>query len=197
MTGEEQLRVLRMVQDGTIGADDAERLLQALGEVATPGEQEGRMAGPPDGQAAGKEWARPWARYPLIVGSLITALGAMVLAVGYASQPQGGSHVGGYIILGLGLLAVLGGIWLATGVWLRLRIADARTGRTQHHFEIPLPLGLTAWAVRVARPHVRGLDMTGLDEAILALREGLRSGQAMTIDVAESDDGERIQVSLG
>jgi len=61
---------------------------------------------------------------------------------------------------------------------------------------LPVPLTLASWAVRLTRPYVSRFDMAGLDEAILALRDTMRSGQVMTVDVSE-DDGERIDVSVG
>ncbi len=192
MTGEEQLRILKMVQNGTISAADAERLLEALGPEATgPGAS-------PTGEAI---LAQPgplphWERYPLVGGSLIVALAALLLALSYVSAPRGGSPVGAYVLLGFGLLFVLVGWWLARGTWLRIRIAHAQGGQPSFSFALPLPLGLAAWAVRLARPYVRQFDLTGVDELILALRDEARPGQLLSIDVAENE-GERIQVSLG
>ena len=40
-------------------------------------------------------------------------------------------------------------------------------------------------------------DTTGLDGVILALRDGLRSGQVMSIDVADHGGGERVELAVG
>lgn len=194
MTAEEQMSILRMVQEGTISAAEADRLLQALGAQTDVGEA-CSMRAPAERLAIG--WsAKSWVRYVLVAGSLLTALGATLLAAQYAS-PHRGSLTFGYIVLGMGLLTVLASVWLGQGAWLRIRIADARSGKEHHHIEIPLPLGLAAWAVSAARPFVRQFDLTGIDEAILALRDEARAGRAITIDVSERDDGEQVQLSLG
>jgi hypothetical protein len=60
-----------------------------------------------------------------------------------------------------------------------------------------LPLGLTAAAVRVARPYVPQLRDTAVDEAILGLREGLSGGEDIVIDVRDDEQGESVTIDFG
>jgi hypothetical protein len=62
---------------------------------------------------------------------------------------------------------------------------------------LPLPLGLAAAAVRLARPFVPQLRDTAVDEAMLALRDGLEGSEDITIDVQDDDQGESVQIDFG
>lgn len=185
MTSEEELKVLKMVEQGIISAAEGDRLLQAL---------RGEDSEAPTLPATPATPRRSLGRYLLIGGSLLAALGAVALAADYAGA--GGVRALEYLALGLGVLAALLGLWLVRAVWVRIRVSEGE-GRRAFSLALPVPLRLASWTVRVARPHVRGLDATGLDEAILALHESARAGQALSIDVDEGEGGERIQLSVG
>ncbi len=184
MTSEEELQVLKMVEQGIVSAGEGDRLLRALGSHA---EEPCAAPAPPAPP-------RSLQRYPLIAGSLLTALGAIALAADYVGA--GGVRALEYLALGLGVLLTLVGLWLARAVWLRIRVSEG-AGRRPINLALPVPLTVAAWAVRVARPRVHGLDATALDEAILALYESAQAGQGLSIVVDEGDDGERIQLSVG
>jgi hypothetical protein len=190
VTVDEQQQVLKMVYDGIISAGAANRLLEALGSPPDDG-----RAHPPSGTRAAALGAGPARLAPLIAGSLVTGLGALGLAAAYV-WGSAAWRVAGYLTLSLGLLLTLGGLWLARATWLHIRIARASGSRAQLNLQLPLPLPLAAWAVRLARTHLREFDMTGLDEAILALRDGIHSGQAIQIDVLSDDGTERIQITV-
>lgn len=184
MSSEEELQVLKMVEKGIISAAEGDRLLQAL---------RGGQEAPAPAPTPTSPMPSP-GRYPLIAGSLLVALGATALAADYAGA--GGVRALEYLVLGLGLVVALVGLWLARAVWVRIRVSKGG-GRQAFHLALPVPLTVAAWAVRVAGPHVHGLDATGLDEVILALRESHCRGQTFSVDVDEGDGGERIQVSVG
>ncbi len=186
MTAEEELRVLKMVQDGIISAVEADRLLQSLGA--------GSAAPAPVVDSAPPALLPSVGRYPLIAGCLLVGIGAVALAADYAGA--GGVRALEYLALGLGLAVTLAGLYLVRATWFRIHVSERKRGESLH-MAIPIPLTLAAWAVRMARPYVHRFDMTGLDEVILALRDGARRGERFSVDVAEREDGERIQVSIG
>jgi hypothetical protein len=192
VVNEEQERILRMVYDGVISADEAELLLNALEGSKDDGEVEASLP-----QSDSRHRGLRLRQVPLLAGSLTAALGAALVGIGYASAARGVLLILGYLVLVGGILLALVGLWLAKTTWLRVRISGARHGGERLHLFLPVPLTLAAWAVRLARPYVHQFDMTGLDETILALRDGVRSGQSLAIDVAESDSGERVEVSIG
>ena len=191
MTSQEELRILQMVYDGVISAAEADRLLQALsGRGSEPAGCE---------QAPVAAWGahRRLKQYPLIAGCGVTALGAALLAAGYARGAGWVALALGYAVLVPGLLLALVGVWLLRATWLRIRISGGQSGKPQVGLYLPVPLTLGAWAVRLARPFVPGLDMADLDRVILALRDRLRSGQIISIDVADQEDGRRVELGLG
>lgn len=75
---------------------------------------------------------------------------------------------------------------------------DTRSERRKFYLSVPLPLTFTSWALRMVRPFVPRFDETGIDEAILALREGLREGndEAIYIDVGDDDNDEQVTIWL-
>jgi hypothetical protein len=175
------LEVLRMIEQGTITAEEGERLLaamdrgaeaedqpeevEALSPPASPSpaaeESEPVPAGPPAG------WQQLWI-YPLVGGI------ALLAVMGYLTDLliDGGTKLGWLactiplMILG-GLVAVLAW-WSSTARWLHLRILEE--GK-QIKISLPLPLRLAAWLIRLARPWVPQLRDTAVDELILSLAE--------------------------
>jgi hypothetical protein len=95
----------------------------------------------------------------------------------------------------LGLAIVVLALWSREARWLHLRIFEE--DRRKMAFSLPVPLSLAAWGVRVAQPFVPQLRDTGVDEVILALRDGAMRDEPMVIEVSDDEDGERIELVLG
>jgi hypothetical protein len=76
-----------------------------------------------------------------------------------------------------------------------LRISEE--GKRKVAFSFPLPLSLTALAVRMAQPFVPQLRDTGVDDLIIALRESSSRGEPLFIDVQDDQDGERVELYIG
>ena len=64
-------------------------------------------------------------------------------------------------------------------------------------FSFPLPLTLAAWALRIAQPFVPRLADTGVDDLLIALRDGELGDEPIAIDVQDDDRGEHVQVYFG
>lgn len=203
---ETTLEVLRMIEEGTITAEEGERLLAAMArgaEVedkpravkaptapASPSpaveESEPVPAGPPAG------WQGLWI-YPLVAGI------ALLAGMGYLTDLliDGGTRLGWLactiplMVFG-GLVAVLAW-WSSSARWLHLRILEK--GK-QIRISLPLPLRLAAWLIRLARPWVPQLRDTAVDELILSLAEVDTEEGILMVDVTEGE-GERVQVYFG
>ncbi len=193
---EERIRVLQMVEAGTISAEEGARLLEAL-EAGRPAEAPHQPEAPPSRSGPPPELAGQWRYawlYVLYVGVGIVMVGGLLLSVVYA----GGSAlwgVCGWPLLIAGALVTGIGAWSRTARWLHVRV----TGRDHRvAVSLPLPLRLTAWGIRVARRFVPQFEETGLDEVIMSLDDATGAGgQPFYVDVTDQGDGEHVQVYIG
>jgi hypothetical protein len=196
---EERRKILGMVEKGQITAEEAASLLDLVSD-AEPDDADNTQSeqlvsdGPELGGLASAGRRHYW-HYPLAIGTVIMLLGGTVIA---SAQPQ--SRVGpttwlcGWIPLFLGMATVTVAAWARTARWVHLRVVD-RDDRVA--ISLPLPLGLTALVLRTTRPFIPQLRETAVDEAILALQEGLRDGQPITIEVEDEEAGEHVQIYIG
>ena len=188
----ERLEILKMVQAGQIDAQQAATLLAALSDAQAPAE-----VLPPERKAPEPletHWARFWC-IPLIAGGAILLLGVLVVGLVALTGGAWGWLLCGWPLLLAGLLIFLLALWSRRATWMHLRISEQ--GKRKMAFSFPLPLGLAAWAVRIARPFVPQLQHTGVDEVILAVRDSASKGEPLFIDVQDDEDGERVELYIG
>jgi hypothetical protein len=195
---EERKKILQMVESGTLSAEEGAQLLElvsdsegAAGDATPPQEGVPPEEGDPSDEAS--DAYRYW-WYPLWGGTLLMVLGGAVIS---AIRPQGrGSGwvlLCGWVPLVLGLVVVTLAAWARNAHWIHLRVKD------QHNrvsLSFPLPLSLTAAVLRVARWFVPKLRETSVDEAILALRDELKDGQPVTIEVQDDEEGEQVRIEI-
>lgn len=194
---EEQKKILQMVEGGQISPEEAATLLQLVSEpeeaVAEP--QATATSEEPGQREADWPRIRPYWLYPLWGGLLLFVIGGTTLATTY---PHGRVTVVtwlcGWIPLFLGALVATLAAWARTARWIHLRVVG-QEGRVALHF--PLPLGLGAFVLGIARRFSPKLRETGIDEAILALRDGLRDGRPIRIEVQDDEEGEHVQILIG
>ncbi len=189
----ERMEVLRLVQEGKISADEAEKLLAVMGEAGEEQATEGMQDTPlPSEPHPRTRWPHRWLYIALF------GLGWTLLGVALTLWLKGTL----WLILAvpfllLGILVALVGVWSREAAWFSLRITDSETGRRKMGFDFPLPLSLAAWGVRIAQPFVPQFRDTAIDELIQAMREGATAGDFLLVDVVDDEDGERVQVRLG
>jgi len=193
---EAYLKILSMIQDGTISAEQGGMLLDALHGSSEP---EGQLAGERQVKAEATEALSP--RRPAWVQQVwIYALAAGVVLVGLAGMATallvgGGSHLG-WLACTLPLM-IAGGLiialawWSRTGRWLHVRVRDQDT---RFRISLPLPLRPAAWLARLARPWVPRMRDIPIDELILALAE-MEDEDVLSVEVGE--EGEEVEVYLG
>jgi hypothetical protein len=202
----DRMNILKRLEAGQIGVEEAATLLAALERVEAAAQPEAlpemvqadaldievpaaRLSEPPE-----NPWARFWI-YPMMAGGGILILGALVMALVYATGAARGWLVCGWLpmLLGLGIMLLV--LWSRRAPWLHVRISEE--GKRKMTLSFPVPLSLAAWVVRIIKPFVPQLRETGVDELILALRDSRVRGEPLYIDVQDDEEGERVEVYFG
>ena len=187
---EDRLRILKQIETGELTVEEGARQLQSLAQPPEPPEPPAA----PATSAARPAWMG-WLWQPVFwTGVALAGGGGLLLSNAYTRE-AGGGLVWGWLLFALGVLGVLLGWWMQRAHWLFVRVR-AHDGPNVT-LALPLPLGLVAGVLRLARPFVPQLAETGVDEMILALREEVRDGSPLVVDVDERESGERIQVYFG
>jgi hypothetical protein len=184
----ERLQILELIEAGEISVEEGARRLDALMESPAVSETP-RTPPTPVIRPALVRWLWQtvfWTGVALLVG------GGLLVAAVYAWEFANGWLFCGWPLLAFGVLVVALGWWLQRAPWFSLRVREK--GGRRFAFAFPLPLGLVAWALRIARPFVPQLRETGVDELILAMQEELRDGRPFTVEVDEGENGEQVQI---
>jgi hypothetical protein len=192
------LKVLQMIQAGTISAEEGARLLDALGQDAQPADQPTGEASPGEGAAVAAPAGPPsWARwawvYPLAAGLGLLAIAGIFTGLVMRDGRQLGWLVCTLPPMVLGALVMALAWWSRSARWLHVRVRD---GEKRINISLPLPLRLAAWGVRLARPWVPQLRDTAVDELILSLAEADSQEGILAVEVNEGAD-EQVRVYLG
>jgi hypothetical protein len=198
---DERMKILKRVEAGEISAEEAVRLLNELGQAPSSApEPEPQVIEPEPARSASappleapRSLSQFWV-YPLYAGVGIVVLGALLLYAVYGASAGWGWALCGWPIFATGVLVVAVAWWLRTARWIHVRVR----GKENVTISIPLPLRLTAWAFKIARPFVPQLKDTGVDEVIMSLGDTLgKDGQPIYVDVHDEDEGEHVQVYIG
>ena len=209
MSSEERRKILQMVQDGKISAEQAASLMRALDADADPTEAEievletetatgGERTDVPEFEEV-KARARRFAMIPLWIGVAITVLSAWVI---YSVQQSAGLNFWFFFLmipLFLGVLLITLGASGQTSRWLYINVdrRNAHDGPRNITFGFPLPLGLTAWLLRTFGHNIQGMGNTNVDEIIQILDATGKSGAPLIINANDNEDDEHVQVYIG
>lgn len=211
MSSEEQKQILKMVEDGKISAEEAMKLIKALGDASDEVEviesASSRIGSNPtseSGDARATEFeevarrARDLWQIPLWIG-----VGIVVLSAYWLYTLVNVSNFGFWfycawvpLLFGVLLLGLFAGS--RTSRWLYVKVQQAHGEWPQNiTLGIPLPLGLTSWFLRHFGHNISGLQHTNVDEIVEILSTGLSSKEPMIVNVDEGEGGERVQVYIG
>jgi hypothetical protein len=179
-TGGEPMEILKQLESGNIGVEEAVKRLGSAGDGGRGAEE---------GDARG--WMSWWWLAPFFIGVGLTALGGWLGALG------------GWWWLGAAP-ALLVGIPLMTlaaisrdSPWVEIRFhTTRRSGSHRFFISLPIPVRLAAGAVRLVGPWIRSLDATVIDEFLMALDGSLSRDRPLVVEVSESEEGERVVVSF-
>jgi len=217
MSSEERKKILQMVEEGNISAEDAASLMRALDDDEDNAEAEIEVieTGPShsyesDASSASrrteapefeqiKSRARRFALIPLWVGILFTVLSAWII---YAIQQNAGTNFWFYcmilpLMLGVLLIALGSGGRSARWIYINVDRRDAKPGDGPKHITLgfPLPLGLVGWFFSTFGQNITGLGK-GNGQAIAEMIEATKhSNEPLMINV--DDDDEHVQVYIG
>ena len=136
---------------------------------------------------------------PLAIGILVTVLGGLIMY--WNLHPTGFSawtYCMGLPVLLLGVAITAWGAASRTSRWIFVHV-EQKPGESPRRivFGFPLPLRLTAWALRTFGQYIPELEKTAADEIIVALDETTSSQAPLVVNVDEGDDGNKVQVYIG
>lgn len=212
MSSEERRKILQMVADGKISAEEAATLMRALDEDQPVEEQvEVIEARPTSNQERSealeleqvRRRASLFSNAMLIIGILSTVLFAWVL---FAIQQNAGLNFWFYcfsIPLFFGILLILLGAGSKTSKWLYVNVdrsesKKSKEGPRKISLAFPLPLGFASWFIKTFGHKIDGLKNTNVDDVIRAIALANNSiTDPLIIHVDDADDGEKVQVFIG
>jgi hypothetical protein len=199
-------RVLNMLQEGKISAEEAAELLEALDaadgptpepvapeSVVQPVNYSVRADLPPDLARFRRYWQIPF--FGALALLILTGLWLRSL---YRSSD--GSVTLGFgcvlslfiLMTGLTLLALLS----RRAPWVHIRVQEADGSRVA--ISLPLPIQLARWGLQMARGYVGPAVQDHLDTAAAFLDAAAQDpgGEPLTISVND-DDGDRVRIYIG
>ena len=209
MSAEERRKILQMVQDGKISAEQASRLMRALGADPDAAQEEippisvesspGFESSDDSDFEQVKSRARRFAMIPLWIGVFIAVLSAWGI---YSVQQNAGMNFWFFCLLIpflLGVLLITLGAGAESSKWLYVNVdrRNAQDWPRNITLGFPLPLGLTAWFLRNFGQHIHGMKNTNVDEIIQILDATGKSGAPLIINANDNEDGEHVQVYIG
>ncbi len=211
----ERLKILEMIDQGVINAEEGFSLLQALddGEQTLVDDAETAANAytdanaiqatvdqerpqPPDPEDMEK-WKRWWF-IPVWVGAGITVIGGGLMYWAWRASGFGFWFACTWLPFLLGVMVLSLGWGSQRSPWLHVRVHQ-KSGETPQKIAIsfPIPIRFTAWLLRTFGHFIPNMDATGLDEVILALGDTKDQEIPFFVDVDEGKDGEKVQVFIG
>ena len=209
MSSEERRKILQMVQDGKISAEQASSLMRTLDADTDEAEAEVEVveAGAGSGFEKNdtpefeevKARARRFAMIPLWIGVFIAVMSAWGI---YSVQQSAGVNFWFFCLmvpLLLGVLLIALGAGGDGSKWLYVNVDRRNTQDWPRNITLgfPLPLGLTAWFLRNFGHYIHGMEKTNVDEIIQILDATGKSGTPLIINANDNEDGEHVQVYIG
>lgn len=213
MSSEERRKILQMVADGKISAEEAATLMRALDDV--PAEDEASMEPEvfmPVSSSSGERSEAPeidevrrrayrFSSAFLWIGIVFTVFSAWAM---FAVQQNAGLNFWFYCFgapLTLGVLMTILGAGSRTSRWLYVDVdrTRSRDGDGPRHISLafPLPLGFASWFLRMFGHRIEGLKHTNVDDVLQAISMTKNMKDPLIVHVDDDDDGEKVQVFIG
>jgi hypothetical protein len=205
MSSEERKKILQMVADGKISADEAATLMRALDEsveevIVPVGEASGmggeRSDAPEFDQV--RRRANRFSNAFLWIGVIFTVLSAWAM---FGIQKNAGTNFWFYCMgmpLFLGILFTTMGAGSKTSRWMYVNVDRSHQEEWPRNITIafPLPLGFASWFLQNFGSRIDGLKKTSVDEIVQAIAMAKNISEPLIVHV-DDDDGERVQVFIG
>ena len=211
MSSEERRKILQMVADGKISAEEAATLMRTLdedvegdsasGEIEVIETESGFRSEPIDAPEFEdvRRRAMRFAMIPLWTGVIITVLSAWGM---YSAQQNSGL---GFWFFCLTLPLLFGVLLIALGAggkaarWVYVNVDRSHQEEWPRNITIalPIPLGLVGWFLKNFGSYIDGLKKTTVDEVLLAISMAKSLTDPLIVNVDDSDSGDRVQVFIG
>lgn len=212
MSSEERRKILQMVADGKISAEEAATLMRALDESS-----EDEVSAEPEvinvGSVSGGEGsdipefdevrlrAHRFSGVFLWIGILTTIFSAWWM---FGIQQNSGLNFWFYCLglpLTFGIVMTALGAGSRTSRWLYVNVDRTRSmdqdGPRKISLAFPLPLGFAAWFLRAFGGRIEGLKNTNVDDVVQAIALAKNIRDPLIVNVEDNEDGERVQVFIG
>lgn len=205
MSSEERKKILQMVADGRITAEEAATLMRSLEEnaeeeieVIAAGTSSSSRAEAPEFEEVRRRAMR-FAMIPLWAGVVLTILSAWGM---YGIQQNAGYNLwffclGMPLALGILLTALSAGSQFSRWLYVNVDRTEAEEWPRSITLAFPLPLGLVSWFLRNFGSHIEGLKRTSVDEIVQAIAMAKSIKEPLIVNVDENENGERVQVYIG
>jgi hypothetical protein len=211
MSSEERRKILQMVEEGKISAEDAASLMSALvdddadesveAEVEVIESRSGfgyERTDAPEFERI-KERARRFSLIPLWVGVFVTVLSAWAI---YSIQQSAGTNFWFYcmifpLMFGMLLIALGGGGRASRWIYVDVNRKDARPGDGPKHITLgfPIPFGLTMWFMEHFGHNINGMSRAQADGIVEMMKATKDSNEPLMVNV--DDDDAHVQVYIG
>jgi hypothetical protein len=206
MSSEERRKILQLIADGKISADEAAKLMRTLEEST---EEEIEIIGTASGMGGERsdttdfdnirKRAMRWVMIPLWAGIIFTVFSAWGM---YSIQQNSGYNfwfffLGMPFFLGVLLIALTAGGMNSRWIYVNVDRTQAQDWPKNITIALPLPLGLVSWFLKTFGSRIDGLKKTSVDEVLMAIAMTKTMKEPLIINVDDSKDGERVQVFIG
>lgn len=212
MSSEERRKILQMVADGKVSAEEAAALIRALddsaGEEASaetevympkPGMSGERSDAPEIDEVRLR--AHRFSTAFLWIGILMTIFTAWWM---FSIQQNSGLNFWFYCLgmpLTLGIVLIALGAGSRTSRWLYVNVDRSQSrdqdGPQRISLAFPLPLGFAGWFIRNVGRHIEELRDKNVDAIADMIALAKNMNEPLIVHVDDSDDGEKVQVFIG
>ena len=206
MSSEERRKILQLVSDGKISADEAANLMRTLDDSAEE-EMEIFEAGPSMSEERSdssdfdevRRRAMRWAMIPLWGGVLFTIFSAWGM---YAVQQNAGYNfwffcLGMPLFLGIILMALGSGGMGSRWLYVNVDRTQAQDWPKNITIAFPLPLGLVSWFLKNFGSRINGMTKTTVDQVVTAIAMTKSVQEPLIVNVDDTKDGDRVQLFIG
>jgi hypothetical protein len=212
MSSEERKKILQMVEEGKISAEEAATLMRALDDDADydeaaeanveviesrPDPSYERAAAPEFDQI--KARARRFSLIPLWAGVFITVLSAWII---YSIQQNAGVNFWFYcmtlpLLFGVLLIALSAGGRSSRWIYVDVDRRDAKPGDGPKHITLgfPIPFGFVMWFFDTFGHNINGMNKSKVDGIVQMMHATKESGEPLMVNV--DDDDAHVQVYIG
>lgn len=219
MSSEERKKILQMVAEGKISAEEAAKLMRTLDEdadseadeaeieviesKAAPGFESDASSGSRRPEApefdAIKARARRFSLIPLWTGVFVTVFSAWII---YTIQQNAGVNFWFYcmtlpLMFGVLLIALGAGGRSSRWIYVDVDRRDARPGDGPRHITLgfPIPFGFVAWFFETFGHNINGMSKGKVEGIIQMMHATRESGEPLMINV--DDDDAHVQIYIG